>query len=115
MESASRPLVHMSLRFSGLPAFQSMNIHIHIPQTSAGEAIGSFWLCRADSFDAISITLPLACHEFVFTQSDNFEVGNYSQSYTTRPYRSWFGGMHTEPVITHASGRHISVGMMFRP
>ncbi len=92
-----------------------MEIHVHIPRAPIDEAISFFWLCRADSFDSTSITLPLACCEFVFTRSETFEVGNYSGAYNTQPYTSWFSGMHTEPVATRTHGRHISIGMMFKP
>jgi len=87
----------------------------HIPQSALGQAIDFVYLNYADHYEARMVTLPMLHQEMVFNLGDVFEVENATQTYTTQGLTSWVSGLQTAPITTTSKGKHLTLGILFKP
>jgi AraC-like DNA-binding protein len=88
---------------------------IHIPTTQLAEAVECFYMNKAVSFEMRELNIPILHQELFFNLGDTFEMTNLAQTFHTRNMTSWFTGLHTKPTSTFAKGKHVSVGVLFKP
>ncbi len=88
---------------------------IHIPTSSLSQSIDCFYLNLADQFETSLITYPMLNQELVFNLGECFEVKDLNDTYSTKYLSSWISGLHTNPILTQTKGKHLSVGILFKP
>jgi AraC-like DNA-binding protein len=53
--------------------------------------------------------------ELFFNLGDVFEVSSPDKHFTTGLMSSWLTGLHTHALNTYATGKHLSIGILFKP
>jgi AraC-like DNA-binding protein len=92
-----------------------MRSYVHIPSTSLAGFIDLFYLNTAESSTIQVVNFPGMHQELMFNLGDHFGVKDNNGTYDTSSDTSWLSGLHTVPVTTVASGRHLSAGILFKP
>lgn len=88
---------------------------VHIPTSALSQSIDCFYLNIAEQLETSLITYPMLNQELVFNLGEWFEVEDMLSTYNTKSLSSWFSGLHTKPMLTHTKGRHLSIGILFKP
>lgn len=88
---------------------------IHIPTSTSSQSIDCFYLNQADQFETSLITYPMLNQELVFNLGEWFEVKDIHDTYNTKHLSNWVSGLQTKPILTQAKGKHLSVGILFKP
>ncbi|MEN7551649.1 helix-turn-helix domain-containing protein [Rapidithrix thailandica] len=92
-----------------------MRFHFHIPQSTLRHAVDYLYFNQAKSFEMKRTALPVFHQELVFNLGEGFEVCDFHETYNTGNYHSWLMGLHTRPVKTSVKGKHLSIGILFKP
>ncbi|WP_247232292.1 helix-turn-helix domain-containing protein [Telluribacter sp. SYSU D00476] len=88
---------------------------IYLPKTRLAEAVDCFYINRAESFETRSWAMPMVQQEVFFNLGDVFEVCDPSGTYPITQKDSWVSGIRTKPLQVYTQGRHLTVGILFKP
>jgi hypothetical protein len=92
-----------------------MRVETLIPTAPLDQAIDVIWHCQAADFHCTDTTFPMLNQELVINLSDHFVTTTADQQVSTAGYTNWIMGMQTQRLYAEASGRHESMGVLFKP
>ncbi|GAB3171209.1 helix-turn-helix domain-containing protein [Telluribacter humicola] len=87
---------------------------IYVPKTQLAEAVDCIYINWAESFETRSWAMPLLHQEVFFNLGDVFDVSDPMSSDTSQR-DSWVSGIYTRPLRVLTQGKHLTVGILFKP